>query len=146
MQTFLPEPSFEASAASLDRLRLGKQRIENLQLMRAITDPQAGWRHHPCVGMWRHHPCALYRYHVAICAEWTGRGYRDTCLEQGRALHADFCAPDRHEEDPGWLGRADVHAAYRSALIAKDPAHYGPLWPGTPAGLEHPWPQEPAPG
>lgn len=70
MQTFLPLPDFAASAASLDRQRLGKQRIENLQLMRAIVDPSAGWRNHPCVGMWRTVPCALFRYHEAICSEW----------------------------------------------------------------------------
>ncbi|HET9348893.1 MAG TPA: pyrimidine dimer DNA glycosylase/endonuclease V, partial [Arthrobacter sp.] len=31
MQTFLPFPDFQQSAAALDRARLGKQRVEALQ-------------------------------------------------------------------------------------------------------------------
>lgn len=36
MQTFLPYPDFEKSAYSLDRQRLGKQRVETLQIMQAL--------------------------------------------------------------------------------------------------------------
>lgn len=36
MQTFLPYPDFEDSAHALDQLRLGKQRVENLQIMQAL--------------------------------------------------------------------------------------------------------------
>lgn len=36
MQTFLPYADFDASAASLDTQRLGKQRVENLQIMQAL--------------------------------------------------------------------------------------------------------------
>jgi len=39
MQTFLPYPDFARCAAVLDPLRLGKQRVEVLQLMRANTVP-----------------------------------------------------------------------------------------------------------
>lgn len=37
MQTFLPYPDFRQSAKVLDRARLGKQRVECLQLARAIA-------------------------------------------------------------------------------------------------------------
>jgi hypothetical protein len=40
VQTFLPYPDFAASAASaaaLDSKRLGKQRVEALQVLRALT-------------------------------------------------------------------------------------------------------------
>jgi len=37
MQTFLPYPDFEASLRALDYRRLGKQRLEALQLIRAIS-------------------------------------------------------------------------------------------------------------
>ena len=33
MQTFLPFPDFQQSAAVLDRVRLGKQRVEALQIL-----------------------------------------------------------------------------------------------------------------
>ena len=53
VQTFLPVPDLRASARALDSKRLGKQRIETLQIMRALTVPGYGWQHHPAVRMWR---------------------------------------------------------------------------------------------
>ena len=43
MQTFLPYPDFAASAAALDTRRLGKQRVEALQVLRALTRVTYGW-------------------------------------------------------------------------------------------------------
>lgn len=42
MQTFLPYPDFAESASVLDRQRLGKQRVETLQVMKALTVPGYG--------------------------------------------------------------------------------------------------------
>ena len=36
MQTFLPYENFDDSMQSLDNLRLGKQRVEALQIIKAI--------------------------------------------------------------------------------------------------------------
>ena len=47
VQTFLPYADFARSAAVLDRTRLGKQRVEAIQVVRALTIPTYGWRHHP---------------------------------------------------------------------------------------------------
>ncbi len=49
MQTFLPFPSFHASAAVLDVRRLGKQRVEAVQVLRGLVVPGYGWRRHPAV-------------------------------------------------------------------------------------------------
>jgi hypothetical protein len=49
MQTFLPFPSFERSADVLDSPRLGKQRVETLQVLRALELPEYGWSSHPAV-------------------------------------------------------------------------------------------------
>ena len=59
MQTFLPYPSFARSAAALDPSRLGKQRVEAFQLLRANTIADYGWRHHPAAKMWSGHLPAL---------------------------------------------------------------------------------------
>lgn len=45
MQTFVPFPDFARSAAVLDDKRLGKQRVEVLQIVRALT-----WRPAELVG------------------------------------------------------------------------------------------------
>ena len=47
MQTFLPFPDFQQSAAVLDHVRLGKQRVEALQILRALVIPEYGWQSHP---------------------------------------------------------------------------------------------------
>ena len=39
MQTFTPYSDFQASARALDNKRLGKQRVEVIQIVRAITVP-----------------------------------------------------------------------------------------------------------
>ena len=41
---------------------------------------------------------------------------------------------------PPWLGRDDVHRAYRSALVRKMPEHYGPLFPDVEEDLPYVWP------
>ena len=46
MQTFLPYPDFAESAAVLDSKRLGKQRVEALQVLRAVTRLTYGWKRH----------------------------------------------------------------------------------------------------
>ena len=62
MQTFLPYPDFARSARVLDRKRLGKQRVETLQVLRAATVPGYGWYRHPATAMWAGHVPALVAY------------------------------------------------------------------------------------
>ena len=83
MQTFLPYPDFTASAQSLDSKRLGKQRVEAIQIMRTLLGISTrGWRNHPAVLMWEGHEAALWRYTDAICTEWVERGYRNAACAQ----------------------------------------------------------------
>ena len=131
MQTFLPYPDFATGAALLDRRRLGKQRVEALQVLRALTWPGYGWRHHPVVKMWHGYEEALTRYGLDVCAVWcaTGSGHVRTQEELAAAGAL-----------PPWLGDTEVHRSHRSALVRKDPAHYGPLFPGVPDDLPYVWP------
>lgn len=149
MQTFLPFPGFTASAAVLDERRLGKQRVEALQVLRALTWPTYGWKHHPAVLMWAGCEEALVRYGLAVCSVWRERGRADTVQEtlSGDAREALGLSVVRTQEElvaagevPAWLGDERVHASHRSRLIQKDPAHYRPLFPGTPEDLECFWP------
>ena len=82
MQTFLPYPSFAESARVLDRARLGKQRVETYQILRANAGLTRGWVHHPAAVMWRGHSAALAEYGAAMCREWIERGYNDTLLDK----------------------------------------------------------------
>jgi hypothetical protein len=42
VQTFLPYPDFRRTAEVLDSPRLGKQRVETLQILRALELPEYG--------------------------------------------------------------------------------------------------------
>jgi len=53
MQTFTPYSDFEESLRTLDLKRLGKQRVEVIQIVRALTVPGYAWSSHPAVLMWR---------------------------------------------------------------------------------------------
>ena len=93
MQTFLPYPDFAASARVLDNVRLGKQRVEAMQILRALTRTPYGWKHHPAVKMWCRFEEALGAYGYAVCAEWTARGFADTCeVKIGEDLRACPCS------------------------------------------------------
>ena len=148
MQTFLPHADFATSAACLDRARLGKQRVETIQVVRSLTVPGYGWRNHPAAAMWRGCLEALAAYGLAVVDEWVSRGYDDSCAGtittdvaiagiidiRSQAELADVGAL------PWWLGEPALHRSHQSALVRKDPAHYGPLFPGVPDDLPYVWP------
>jgi hypothetical protein len=134
MQTFLPYPSFLNSALVLDNRRLGKQRVETLQILNALTDPTKGWKNHPATKMWSGHIPALAAYGIAICDEWIGRGFRDTCRDK----ISQFAAPDF--ELPAWLGDSDFHRSHQSNLLRKMPDHYSQFFPNVPDDLPYIWP------
>lgn len=132
MQTFLPYPSFSASAAALDWRRLGKQRVEAWQILRAL-DGGKGWANHPATRMWAGHRAALCAYGVAICEEWRRRGYRDSMLER--------FACSEPADPPAWVGNPEFHAAHRSNLLRKDPVHYGKMGWAERSDIPYLWPQ-----
>jgi hypothetical protein len=138
MQTFLPFPDFKASAAVLDRQRLGKQRIEVVQLLRALLVPGAGWANHPAAKMWRGYEKALARFGLCACVEWIERGYKDSQVE----VILGYMDGLPETGNPPWLGRDDVHEAYRSNLLRKAPEYYRPFWPDNPDNLPYVWPVE----
>jgi hypothetical protein len=148
VQTFLPYPDFAASAAVLDDLRLGKQRVEALQVLRALTRVTYGWKHHPAVRMWAGFPDGVAAYGLAVCAEWMRRGRADTCAA---TIATDLAAagrpPPREQAElagchelPPWLGDERVHRSHRSSLVRKNPEFYGPLFPDADPALEYYWP------
>jgi len=140
VQTFLPDPDFATSAGVLDRQRLGKQRVETLQIMTALLTG-TGWVNHPATKMWRGHEVKLLHYQAAICDEWENRGYQDTCWVKTLSLAFKHgIKPLQVTVDPSWLGDEAFHLSHRSNLFRKNPAHYGAFWPDVPADLPYVWP------
>lgn len=130
MQTFLPYPDFVESARCLDSRRLGKQRPECLQILKALGG-SGGWSSHPATKMWSGCQDALKAYSNACVLEWTARGYKNSM-----AIYQIDGTPTM----PRWLGDERFHASHRSNLLRKDPVHYGRFgWSESP-DLEYHWP------
>lgn len=149
MQTFLPYPDFARTAEVLDPLRLGKQRVETLQVLRALTIPGYGWRHHPAVKMWAGYEEALVRYGLEICRHWCSTGRADTCAGSMSGELAERCGLSvvraqrelaEAGELPPWLGDPALHRSHRSSLLRKAPDFYRPLFGPEPDDLEYVWP------
>lgn len=149
MQTFLPDPDFATTARLLDDRRLGKQRVEALQVLRALTRDRYAWKSHPAVLMWGGYEEALVAYALAMCAEWRRRGHADTVAATIVEDFGNACGTtDVRAQDalrsaqalPPWLFDERLHQSHRSALVRKDPHHYRRLFPDVPDDLPYVWP------
>jgi hypothetical protein len=137
MQTFLPYSDFAESAKCLDYRRLGKQRVETLQLLNSITGKTKGrgWTNHPCKHMWSENIAALVKYGLVICTEWLKRGYKDTCYDKIAAFGVE-----ESPEMPWWFGNERLHVSHRSNLLRKDNTFYRQHWVDCLDDLPYIWP------
>jgi hypothetical protein len=149
MQTFLPVADFEESARLLDSPRLGKQRVETLQILRALELPDYGWANHPAVLMWRGRTPALVAYGLAMVRVWRERGFADTTDRQIAEFAPDVADAAQGELAaagllPSWVGDEALHRSHRSNLIAKDPdfyrARFAEIFGPEPHDLPYVWP------
>jgi hypothetical protein len=145
MQTFIPYGSdVVANARVLDFRRLGKQRVEAYQIVKALTEIDYGWQNHPAVKMWRSHIDALCVYGLGMCSEWLSRGYKDSLSVR----FAEFLGIDAQPSAstlesivwPEWIDRTDITVSHRANLIRKMPEHYGSIWPTVDSSLPYVWP------
>lgn len=140
MQTFLPSRDFTKSAKILDRARLGKQRVEGMQIFNIVSGKKVGggWSSHPATLMWMDYPYALALYTNVMIDEWCRRGYKNT-ME-----HLSIPIKDvKNCSMPPWLGLRKLHSSHRAKLLGKDPDHYGQFcWKEEPQAADAPyfWP------
>ena len=146
----MPLPSLADSATVLDPKRLGKQRVEALQVFRALTVPGYGWRHHPTARMWIGYAEALVRYGLEVCAVWQEGGRRDTCaatLVSELAAHFGVQQPRSQAalamagELLPWMGMTVFHVSHQSARVRKNPSWYRRYFPDVADNLPCVWPQ-----
>ena len=118
MQTFLPYPDFKASAECLDTKRLGKQRVEVLQILNALSSTTSkGWINHPATRMWRGYENLLIHYGQCMIFEWMDRGYKNT-------IKLPHPGPELGALVPSWLGNTAFHDSHKSNLLRKFPEYY----------------------
>ena len=146
MMTFAVSTDLVMCAKSLDRSRLGKQRVEAYQIWRALMGkgrklpdgtegpPTKGWVNHPATLMWKGHTCFLAKYMNTMIDEWVARGYTNNMAK------LPHC---RNPRPPWWWGWDQVHKSHQASLNRKMPEWYhfelepewvdaGYVWPTKP--------------
>jgi hypothetical protein len=117
MQTFLPYRDFVKCAKTLDKGRLGKQRVEAKQiidLLDGITDNN--WKHHVATRSWIGYTPCLKLYFNTVIEEWVERKY-----ENNMPLYR----VKRKVLFPPWFKDDRVFQSHRCNLVRKDPVFYG---------------------
>ena len=133
MQTFLPYPDFVKTANCLDWRRLGKQRVEALQILNILRGYRktGGWVNHPAVKMWQGYDDALAYYMNCCIVEWKNRGYKNNLL---------FNKIPNKFNYPFWLGDEIFHSAHRQTLLYKDFEWYSQFYWKEQPKYEYFWP------
>ena len=137
MQTFLPCNTIYYSLNCLDNKRLGKQRVEAMQILNALQPGSTSrWKNHPAVKMWSDCQEILKYYHNAAIIIWIKRGFKNNmsllkinsdqleseCLIYGKKFNAAF------------------RSAHRSNLLRKDFKYYSQFGWTEPDNLPYIWP------
>ena len=113
MQTFVPYPCLRRCFAVLDDKRLGKQRVEALQIEEAIRYG-TGWANHSACLLWEDYLPFLAQYRRASIQEWCRRGFKN---------NIPIPRSNTRAKVPRWWGTR-IHLTHRRALLAKNPDHY----------------------
>lgn len=151
MQTFLPYADFKLSARLLDYKRLGKQRVEAMQLISTFLPSykKKGWINHPARLMWRNNIGSLAEYAVTVCNEWINREYKDTCKNkilnliselENKIITEDILFNTNYSK-PYWFGNIKFHASHRSNLLRKNYLFYSQYGWRESDNLEYIWPK-----
>jgi hypothetical protein len=144
MQTFITDHDMAISASNLDDKRLGKQRVEALQIFECLVVKETRWKNHPVVKMWKGYEGYLLNvYLYNILSEWEiGRGFNNEKCKAKFILYQNLITRRIRTEYtiPLWITDKFIET-HRSNLIRKNPEHYKPLFPNTKEGLEYIWPK-----
>jgi hypothetical protein len=124
--TFLPFDDIERSLLVLDKRRLGKQRVEAGQIMKALRGETKGWVNHPSTKMWQGYEFLLKHYYNESLRIWELRGGKNV-LSKPVTLDDEERTRLEAGDRPWWWGYAPLHESHKAALIRKDPAYYTSL-------------------
>lgn len=132
MQTFLPYDDFVKTVQCLDYRRLGKQRVECVQIINTIIGASNGWINHPAVKMWKVNVECLKFYTNHCIDEWVARGYKNT-LRKFDIDHTLLKYPD-------WFGDKEFHDSHKSNLLRKNLEFYSKYSWEVDTNLPYKWP------
>ncbi len=109
--------------------------MSDWEIIPRVTANGRTWGDHVIGKMWLGHEYALLDYQLATVTVWTERGGKnDTCLPKSQyLLRHTIEQTDANSTLPDWVGREDVHASHRAALLFKEYEYYS----------QHGWDEEP---
>lgn len=133
MQIFMPYADPFKTAKCLDNRRLGKQRIEALQIIQVNIKKQV-WaiprsiKNHPVTKMWKGYESYLFFYVECMMLEWElERDFNnDACgkVFDNLALSLDFRKAYRMDHGLPKKINVDFIKSHRALLYKKDPDYY----------------------
>lgn len=140
MQTFLISDNPAETAKILDNRRLGKQRVEAIQIANILIGETSkkGWRNHPAVKMWRGYESYLVKVYLrAMMREWLLRGYsNEKCFDHFQRLL--LLVKDIEPKQPHWFNE-EFFQSHKSNLVRKCPEHYKSIF-NVDENLPYIWP------
>lgn len=144
MQTFIPFPDIDETAKVLDSKRLGKQRVEAVQIVRKLLNltETKGWTNHPAVKMWKGYESYLIKVYLRkIMDEWIRRGYKNTkCEEHWNEFIKHPMIKHSEPIVPHWI-TPEFCKCHQSNLVRKLPEYYGDFFPDVPDNIPYMWPK-----
>jgi hypothetical protein len=143
MQTFFPEEDINKTVRCLDNKRLGKQRVETIQILNILLgiSPNSSWKNHPAVKMWKgYEPYLVKVYLKKVLEEWERRGFRNTkCKKHWINFMLNSKIRGENAFKPLWINK-EFCEAHKSNLVRKDPEHYKKWFPNVLDTLNYKWP------
>lgn len=136
MQTFFITNDNSYTAKLLDYRRLGKQRVEAIQLLDVLlrkagllNDGKKGWSEHVAVYNWYSEEGnwlpSLIDYTQAMIDTWIARGYKNTInLDKYRDYVKNNPTLFRYDNPPWMQKEAEVLISHRARLLQKDTPYY----------------------
>jgi hypothetical protein len=121
--TFLPYPDIEKSLKTLDKRRLGKQRVEASQIIKALKKETKGWVNHPATRMWEGCEFFLKHYYNESLRVWEEAGGKNKLLSPLTLTEEETQRLERGDK-PLWWGWEPLHESHKAALLRKDEEFY----------------------
>lgn len=122
VQTFLISHIFSKTAKILDNKRLGKQRVETLQIINIIDGEteKKGFSKHPAVRSWYGYSDALKKYCNVMLEEWEKRGFKN---------NIEYYNIPKNIKYPKWIYNEKIHMSHKARLVQKDYNNYSSIFP-----------------
>jgi hypothetical protein len=111
--------------------RLGKQRVEALQIINILEGKPSKWANHPIVSMWKGYTESLKLYCNIMIKQWIYRGYNNNMILYDIDIDKLIM--------PFWLGDKELHLSHQSNLVRKKPEYYKSIFPNVPNNLPYKW-------